>query len=1702
MMSSTQYDHSDAMGAAGGSSSSGSGGFSLMNSLKGGASGGGNGGGDADPTARLREGLSPRGKNKAATQQQPSHQHHQHAQAASARSPSSSGTAAALRHPQPLARAPNSFSSPLSYQQQQQQQLKQHQQQQRRPANYRSAPKKGFSPKSKGSHPRPGSSEGGGRWTFPGLSPQNSADSEDQQSSRGGSVHTTATGVAGHVSTKLDQGGGAYGLQTSSFDGCYSPATPGFHDAFTLLEGSGSQSPQKLLPSSPERTAAPNQLSSPRRDHLRQPQAAPLTPSSRGSGGSNNSFKPQLSESAFPQTTINGGRGGTDQNDGANPSPSHLQPHLNSPPRRMQQSMPAPPSGSKGRPSPTKLARSASPLNFPLVGKAKHSPAVDARAASPLLGSSRVRKSIAWGKAKIAGAHHSRSRSKGSGNYSDAVSQALEGDDVGKDVDIIDKLKSSNSGGTAKSQEGIEVVSAAPGVLRSPRKMPPGGRLRTRSPSPVKHLGGVAASKSSGNNGNGIIRNNNDDNDPSLVHMDRDSTASTPSFFGLRGVSPLRMKRNLTKRLNIPIPSSPGRQRPPMAQQSSQKSPGLSPEKNPLPLHPSSESGTLSGKGEGSVEEDDDEDIDLMITSLAHTTMSFDVDDEARRSISVNSAVDEVMESAPQLPPQPPPPQRQRQKQLPPTPKAIPENDIENDEGYFINTTSFNVFESHKFLRAMGGNASEASLATNYIRTGDSLCGEGVEQFERAVQVFYAGLGVILARVRDWSLERRGESHIPLAAVEAADETPIHLLYDDFLEVARSPETNVLLLAMSSVLLRAGNTHYRLRKYELACHNYISAQKYRSMRHEAKDIIAAEKKDYSNLHVEDVKLDGRISNNMASAQSRRGMYDEARSEYTKALQIKQGTLEALHKNSSNLGGVKEVDDKNLVADIASTFHNIGLLRMECGEPKKAEKAYKQSLSLQVKKFGLDDLGVSSTLSALGHVYYHQKQYDDAFRSYKESLRIWKMHSKKSDLKTAEHYYNIGLIFYSTGPFAKSKTSMSECLRIRRQICGNNSLLVASALYLMGLITLSSGNYDEASSLLEESLGIRQKLLESNNHFLLLNVQLALGKVHQRRSDLDSAMDCFSAALTGRTHRLGQDHVAVSEVLHEIGTTYIAANEYLKAHETLEEALRIRKLSPGQSLEVAETLNSLSLVHFKSGDTQKAIELGEQALDVLKSAACLDHLLVGKTLKNMGDYYQEMEAYGDAMTAYGESLEVMTAWYGQGHMFLSEILNEIGVAGFKNGEYMIAKQSFMEALRLMRLTQNEANKSAMFPTLNHLGHALYKNNELKLAAETYTESFNIQVSIVTGDANDGLKEFGTRLTTIKDRIAAMVREEEDVTEISNSLGGIASILRYLGLVIQGQGDFEAALSTNKLSLSVRLCQPIKEHSAIALMAETIAMFEYKRNNLESAMDYFNQALDAKKSYQGDSTIDVARTVNNLANIHFSLGNLDDAMELYQEALEIKRHCLGDDSDEVANTLNNIAHVMVNAGKEQEALKAYHNVVRIRQDRYGKSHVSVAATLASMGDVYIKLGKLEIAMTYFEQCIRIQKLRQDNCDVRVLENLGSIYGKLGEWHKAGSTFTEIIEMKRDAHGDECVDVAKTLDLLAVSYIEQDRYADSIEHLQEALRIRKACLDMDDDEILASLHKLAFVYKSLDMTEQMLEVRHEFDTIQHRRRDSSSP
>jgi len=898
-------------------------------------------------------------------------------------------------------------------------------------------------------------------------------------------------------------------------------------------------------------------------------------------------------------------------------SPPNTPPESPSPAARMSQQR----LSRASSPSPSKMKSRSTRSRSPSPAR-EVKPTTTTRAASPMRAPSPLQSL----KSKLAKSKGVSSRQT-SGKYSSAVSKVLGDDDSNAAASVSEKSKGSTPTSGSNSSPTKTVSSYG-----SPQRK--GSSFRTRSPSPLRL---IRPSGSKDTLDNGSYQN--------LDADDRETTiSSTPSFSlgksSFRSMSPGRLKKNIKSKLSS---ASPKRERPPQER----------PPQPKIPLHP-------GGSEDGRSKHSFDEGLDQIALTLGGTSMSFDVAEDDPAAAPEEEEEDTEEEESVDM--------------------NVDEPDIE--DGCIINTTSSNIFHRREFVRAMGG-VNEASSTKKYIQQGDALCEQGSEQsLDRAVQMYYAGLGTILARIREWTIEQEEERDASVAngdndVPHLPSAIPSNLSYRDFVSAADCADVNVLLLVTSSILFRSGNAHFRLQHFETACRDYSSAQSYQLIRTKALSNHGINE----SLVMEDAKLNGRVRNNMASALSKRQLYEEARAEYTKALQIKQSTLEALHKTTRQKGdSVKDMDDKNLVSDIASTFHNIGLLRLNCDEAAKAEKAFKQSLSLRVKKFGLDDLRVSSTLNALGGLYYKTKRYDDAFRSYKESLRIWKLNGSKSDLQTAEHYYNIALVFYAKGPYSKARVSVAECAKIRRQLCGNVSLPVAEVLHLFGKISLSSGNFEDACDKLQEALAIRQKLL-GKNHLLVANVHLLMGKVHLEMEEYDKAMSSLSVALAIRAERLGKHHVSVAEVLHAIGSAYIEVEEYPKALETLQEALRLQRQFLGPSLEIAETLNTMSLVFFKSGDTEKAIELGEESLVMLKSSAGFDHILVAHVLKHNGDYYQDIEAYDDAMEAYGESLRIMAAWLGREHVLLSKTLSEVGVVRFKTGEYTIAKQSFTEVSRL-------------------------------------------------------------------------------------------------------------------------------------------------------------------------------------------------------------------------------------------------------------------------------------------------------------------------------------------------------------------------------------------------------------------------------------
>ena len=419
----------------------------------------------------------------------------------------------------------------------------------------------------------------------------------------------------------------------------------------------------------------------------------------------------------------------------------------------------------------------------------------------------------------------------------------------------------------------------------------------------------------------------------------------------------------------------------------------------------------------------------------------------------------------------------------------------------------------------------------------------------------------------------------------------------------------------------------------------------------------------------------------------------------------------------------------------------------------------------------------------------------------------------------------------------------------------------------------------------------------------------------------------------------------------------------------------------------------------------------------------------------------------------------------------------------------------QALEIKRACLLDENHTSFYTTLNNLGHAHYKCMDLGKALDMYQQSLQYQMQRLCGGNDENAKASQEEFDFLShlQRIVQIIKSERDdkdkMDQITFALGNVASTLRNIGLVKQDQAKIDEALEVYGFILSVRKSMPVVDQAAVALTAETIGMLQFKQGNHDGALDAFGEALHVKERTQGTQTLDYARTLNNIANVYFSAGNLEKAMDLYQQALAIKKDHLGVGHDEVASTQNNVAHLLFTLGRDEEALEAYNEVLRMRKYKFGPDHEAVSATLSNIGDLHVKCNNPENALSAFNESIRIRKIQaQPNAvDIsRALESAASAYGKLGEWLQARVAYSESLGMKKLVYGDgEKEEIIKSLDLLAMSIIEQGLFEEATVPVKEALDLRRKLLGNDHSEVTSQIKALAYLFKKAGKDDEAMRV-----------------
>jgi serine/threonine protein kinase len=414
-----------------------------------------------------------------------------------------------------------------------------------------------------------------------------------------------------------------------------------------------------------------------------------------------------------------------------------------------------------------------------------------------------------------------------------------------------------------------------------------------------------------------------------------------------------------------------------------------------------------------------------------------------------------------------------------------------------------------------------------------------------------------------------------------------------------------------------------------------------------------------------------------------------------------------------------------------------------------------------------------------------------------------------------------------------------------------------------------------------------------------------------------------------------------------------------------------------------------------------------------------------------------------------------------------------------------------------------------PTARQLLEAGVARLETELADQPLVRA---RLMAVIGGVYTNLADYPKALELQRSAVEIVRRQRgNDHPDLIPALAGWAEALGR-----SGSGDAAHAVLLERLAICDRHFGP--RHERVAEALTDVGTERFYAQDFETALDYFQRALQMRGALVGEETLEYAGELHNFGSALRDCGRLDDAEATLLRALELKQR-LGSDPARIGVTQGALAHVAYRRGDaaaterwltEQVASckRAHHDrhphqayalqdlayvtamqrgpaaaepiyreVLELRLALYGEQHPEVAWTLSDLGVNQMEEGKLDEAAELHTRALNIRRaLWGDRHDMVAgsMQNLGETLRRAGKLVEAEELLLESYEIVAAAHGPtHSLAIPRAVSLSAV-YRELGR-PDELAHW--LLVLGEARLAENDRAAAASaFHEAAETYQGM--------------------------
>ncbi|KAG7354995.1 tetratricopeptide repeat family protein [Nitzschia inconspicua] len=216
--------------------------------------------------------------------------------------------------------------------------------------------------------------------------------------------------------------------------------------------------------------------------------------------------------------------------------------------------------------------------------------------------------------------------------------------------------------------------------------------------------------------------------------------------------------------------------------------------------------------------------------------------------------------------------------------------------------------------------------------------------------------------------------------------------------------------------------------------------------------------------------------------------------------------------------------------VGAALHNVAVANLRAGLLDDARDAIEEAVRIRKLTLGEDHAKVADSLVEYGIILLSMKKYGESIKVFQQALELRRFEGEEAEdreaeqeakLKMAKIRHNIGCVNFELGNLDEAKRNYIGAIEEQRAIFGTwknpftlmtdtskpGYLTMASTMCNKGYIDLEQENFKDAIFIFMESLKIQKVLLEANNK-LILSTMENIGYCYCRTGEFDKAAKTY------------------------------------------------------------------------------------------------------------------------------------------------------------------------------------------------------------------------------------------------------------------------------------------------------------------------------------------------------------------------------------------------------------------------------------------------------------------------------------------------------------------------------------------------------------------------------------------------------------------